>query len=864
MATRQPLYPSSEKQYQIVNNFNKGYDTNTYDGLLQDNVFREMENFDIREEGIIDKSKGLEDSGIMDLIKYYFTEEEFGEACTDPYSAVNWSTPGANIINDIKGSVSYTASTVYRTTLLKHLFDVANHELYEFTGYNYTFTFDKVLNFKVLEDTLLTDFINNGKSLKKDSVNSAGYPEIYEGVFDCLFILGSSSEPMDSNYPGPNTFKYIRVTVHSKTGNYLNPGKPQFSIRFDIHCDDFTGALDESKYLSNVHYNNGYIPLTEYNNYYYMPTGFGIFRIDKEYQIIAFDDSEAYTPNSPELISSDPYRPSAIELTNIGFNIMASSPITWYDSGVGTVDSIKGVFFTYDGEPVNAIPSGYTKATDNKVFEIHVITTGTGTLSKPQYRLDNGDFDTSSNPYADIPGSYTGTVFTVSDFNLSGKYEIKIEKGTAEPYIGYYTAKPIQVSETNKIDTIRPLLFNSLYCKVINSQLVLFGGHGYVFFSEFDNFKYFPNFYNLYAVDSGNDEVVNIKYFRQYNAIFTKKKLLRLAGTFGSDTFGLYPLNEFVGCINPHTIRQIQNTLYFVSEEGLFKLKQGYTGEGTENVEQIDISIKGDYDPSNVKGAFVKDNEYIMFIENETEYAYGDNGDITYGTSYTIIKYNFNLDAFTKRTYITNEDLPNEYFEYLTQVLESDTLIEGNYSKTSNYIVKTLKTTIGTYDYTLNYKILNYDSGYIDDGEYYVSKIKNPKLFWGMPTNNKKFKKVLIKSRNNGDEAVPVYVTATIDDIDILTPEYYVIRIGDDDNYVYYEKEENPNGELVIKEGSVLGELVLGSDSLGVMRTQDLGLDINAKGKCISLTIEDRDNDQPFSISDIGFVFRVKKPKKDR
>lgn len=164
-----------------------------------------------------------------------------------------------------------------------------------------------------------------------------------------------------------------------------------------------------------------------------------------------------------------------------------------------------------------------------------------------------------------------------------------------------------------------------------------------------------------------------------------------------------------------------------------------------------------------------------------------------------------------------------------------------------------------------------------DNGLLYVSKLKQPRIMLGTPTNNKKWKKMIVNCTNNGDGAIPLYVNIEVDDVTVLSPEYYYVRIDEDDNYIYYERLDNPNEDISLKSnmqvvsGAILGELILGATKLGDQRNQTFKMDVNAKGKGISAEISDNyinkdgelvgTNTKPFSISDIGFIYKLKKVK---
>lgn len=596
MIRRQPLVPTNEKQYAVISDFSNGYDINTADGVIDDNTFRDMLNCISDENGRLRKRNGHSLAALQELIEYYIPTG----------NDANYNVPALQtIINEFSGEVNGVAVSegYYRDTLIKELIYMKGHSYGTYvpsSSLGNKSTFNTVLNITTLSDSITFNEITGlpGVGETEFIVVLGGKIDGYEDIQGTGLYLEDYSVP---------TIKVIHVKITSE--NYYSGAASdwitKFSVNYNIYYDDVAYTSMQYKLADEIS-ESGELNIEQFNDNLYFTTGYNFFKIDGDGELSAISSSNAF-------------KPSVIEATNVGFNILADSPLTWLDyNSTSTVNVIRGVFFTKDiggsnFEPIFKIPKG-------SEFVINVIDTGTGALGTPQYRLDNGEVDDTINPWIDFDGSYTGSLFTVTSFDLDGNFEMKITKTGGEAYRGYFTTGSSIVPEVGRVSDIKDLVTSSLYCKVIGSQLVLYGGHGYLFFSDYSNFSYFPNYYNIYAVNSSDDEVTSLSYFRQYYAVFTKKLIKRLSGTFGADDFGLFKLNDFVGCKNPNTIKQVQNNLFFISDGGLYRLKQGYTGEGTENVEQIDITIEGDYDITDIKNAVVFDTRYIMSTENGVIY----------------------------------------------------------------------------------------------------------------------------------------------------------------------------------------------------------------------------------------------------
>lgn len=824
MAIRQSLKGSKEKTYEIINNFNKGYNTSISDGVLADNVFRELVNFEIKEEGIISKRKGLKNNGLNELIKMFY------DLKTDPTEITDLLNPGITFNTVLTGKLNGSENNNQNAynEIFKMLKDTVTYIDEEEVSTNIDIIHDKIAHLKIFDDKMLKEYQEHGRNILLWDIScSIDFEIVLTGYYMFKELASSYLNPVKKD-----VFKYIRCKLTIDNASSLI-SDPYITLTLDVKIDKTTAISSKINLINKKIADSGFLKMINYNDKSYFATGYGLYQT-KDGILTKINTTNAYKPN-------------AIEVSNIGFNILSSSPLTHVDSGTGSTDSIKGVFLTYNGEPTLKIPSSYS-TTENKEFKINVIHTGSGALSVPKYRFDNGEVDETKNPYKEMIGSYTSNVFTCTNFSLDGKFEIKIEKANTDPHIGFYTAEPQQAKEIGKINDICNLINSSLYCMIMNNQLVLYGGHGYIFFSEFDNFYYFPNYNYIYAIDESIEEVNAIKYFRQFYAVsIGNKKFKRLSGNFPfeGEGDGLFPLNDFVGCSNTNTIRQIENNLVFLSNNGLYLLKQGYTGEGTENIQQIDLSIIGDYDKDKVINAVVKGNNYILTMGN------------------IVLLFNYVLGAYYK--YIYNITEVEGYTATLSGLFEKD-----EYGL-DFYICKIINKTA---DDTKELKILDFEADdiYTDDGKPYSTYFKMSKVFFGSPTNEKKFKNCIIKGYNEGNGLIPMYITIKVDDVPIITPETYFVRVDSDTNYIYYEKQVNSNGALNLKIGAVLGEMVLGETLLGSVRSQNVKTSFDAKGKSVSLELYDiyqgeeetyGNNTKPFSISDVGFIYKLKKVKGD-
>ena len=411
----------------------------------------------------------------------------------------------------------------------------------------------------------------------------------------------------------------------------------------------------------------------------------------------------------------------------------------------------------------------------------------------------------------------------------------------------------VETNTLGRIADISDLILSSRYCKTINNQLVLFGNHGYLFFSEYDNFNYFPNYNNVYVAETENEYAVSINYFRQYYAVFTNKRIKRMTGSFGADNFGIYPLNDFIGCVNPKTIRQIQNYIYFLSYNGIYILKQGYLGEGTENVEQVDLPIYNSYNPDLMIKGYTLQNYYALYSKNEA------------------ILYNFTNQAFYKlkssdvnaqETSTLNVDetrysIPFQYNKLQSKLLYGIRIIK---SKSSSNIM---------FDFC-SQDFSDEETERTDNELTFVSTMETPYMSLGSPTNTKKFKEIYLKLYNSYGKNIPLYVTIKVDDKIVVSPKNYVVEY-DEKTYTYSYVEKVASNQT-LKGYNVLGTMEIGEDPKGERTMQVLKMRVGEKGRSIKVILSDglsqgedgyspHQNMYRFDLATLGIVYKLKKVK---
>ena len=897
MATVQPLKGNTNvnagKIFSISANFSKGIDRKTADDVSSDQTFTELINFYNASEGYLSKRPGAYNSHISDFLQKLATQD------FDPTKFIIQN----NKFGETPQQLLVKLNDLYNTVFAGIKKTGESHD-----GVQYTFQADKAVGFQLLKNKFFLEAMQN-------------YEQILEGVmpedirsrvieFACIMVIGGfyttiENDTESEKKPGLYVCRLETKIENDENGHYtttleldavdptMNPFKDTNNVyhcRWDYKPEGYVGGSKDFQPANTL-------DISDYNGYSYIATGTNyLIKIDQNPETKVVDADHSGESNIITKIggyeNENLYKPTAIELNQIGFNILHTDPLRFYES-TGSANKIKGIFYSItqekDGvqyqQPVSSVPY-------NKPFYVHIIYTGSNSdIEKPKYRPNNGEVDVQKNPYSDLPGDWldnTKTIFNCNTgVNSDQSFELYIKNTTSDEFRSYFDTKSVQENiNTGSIKEISELVFSSTHSKVINNQLVLYGGHGYVFFSEYDVFNYFPNYYYIYvASEAGEEAVTGITYFRQYYAIFTNKRIKRMTGGFGSEDFGVYPLSDYIGCPNGRTIRSVGNNLLFLGSDGIYKLKQGYLGEGTENVEKIDEILDGDLNLNNVLQAFVMNNNYVV-VKNDGKTW------VIYNTT-TDAFYEYNLESETGIVYDGRE--VDETI--MRKTLPFYTIFQpGLYDEHGDFMLVPMY----KYDYTSDYEdfektgmdVLLFRFSDLDflpeddkhkDSEGFISSLETHYMNMGYPMHTKKFKELFIKMINQSGHAIPLYITIYVDDIAVITPKDYIVYYNEgNDTYYYIEKIEN---NATIDISKALGEFVLSYDRLGNKTIQQLRFKIRKKGRALKIRISDgyndytnlltgdvepvkgipirKRNDYNFSISSMGIVYKLKKVKEE-
>lgn len=414
---------------------------------------------------------------------------------------------------------------------------------------------------------------------------------------------------------------------------------------------------------------------------------------------------------------------------------------------------------------------------------------------------------------------FVRNTYLVSEGARLFKLQEKTSGVSFDPFLDIYRISSSLIEIPQAVERLDLKGFKMLE---INYRMVYYGRKE-IWFSDINEFGYVPN-YNFVTLPLGTtDQIQRILFFRGSYIVFTKDEIYRFTGSFGSIDFRVESVNKFVGCIAPNTVRNVGNELFFLSRDGLYKLKSSVFQDNLENVEKIDKAISDSVNISEFVDSLLYDEQYILYYNEGEKY---DTLRMFYDINLGRARNPFVRDVFT---------------------LKPELLVRNQ----------------GQIYGLNNGRWFVYGEGYTDfmpDGTEdstpftYPCKIETPSLSLGFPTHQKKFRNIFVKALH-GEKVIPLFMTVKVDNYDVLTPSKsfaFVNELGE----VEYVVNSDPN--VVLITSAFLGELELGTTPLGEITQKVHKLSFSGKGKNIKFIIEQQ-TDSSFGIISIGYLYKLGK-----
>lgn len=481
-------------------------------------------------------------------------------------------------------------------------------------------------------------------------------------------------------------------------------------------------------------------------------------------------------------------------------------------------------------------------------------------------------FDTSSNPRITLEDSYSNykdhimtqdKSFSVIDDNeikivhynglgeeptVDTDYKDYFDDGTSA-FVEYEYQTELVVMNSEPLD-LKPINLSNMKGIIINDRLVLYGDNNIIWSDVFStatsedlageveqSFTYFPNFNWATLSLSYNDEIQKIAYYRGSWIIFTKETIYRMNGEFTEQDMEIVMINDVIGCVSPGSIRGINNTLVFLSEDGLYALRQNYYQEGLENVVKIDEGIKGVIPYGVNYESTLYREQYLLHMKN-------------FDGEYTkTLKQYYNMVNTSKEIPYTIDvyrETPNTMFRHLGKMYS---FYNNNlYVYGEEYI-----------DFAPLDIVISNDPDE-DESYLYAYEMIIETAEWDLehPLHEKKFKNIFLKL--NSTNVVEMNFRLIFDKNVSISEENFYMRMNSLGELEYirnYDPNLKTDGRLELGKGK-LAEAFLGDEGYQVHK-----VDPGEKGRVLKIRIENKTADR-IAIDAISLVYKLGKMRENR
>lgn len=519
------------------------------------------------------------------------------------------------------------------------------------------------------------------------------------------------------------------------------------------------------------------------------------------------------------------YKPNAIEIRKIGFNVLGDSPLTWVGDASITTESIRGMYLTTkDNIPIQIIPDGQD-------FRINILITGSKTDFTVTFKEEDNEISADIVKNTELSAGN----LVVYDVKLKAKpnreLEISIKHSdtavTLKPYIDYYDLGTVDINAK----PIEKLNVGGFQVLEMGQRMVFYKGDT-IWFSEITRYDYIPNYNYVILPIEATDYITKIIFFRTNYIVFTSKRIYKLMGSFGMEDFQVKLVNDDIGCDQPHTVRSVNDELIFLSPNGMRNLKLDVFRENLENVKHLDDKVRPLIPIKGNGYAFVYRDEYIVYYNNPSkpktvQIAYKDyiNPDVC--------RYYLNMKAFVFDKF--NEE-KGAYPKFI--IPESGNL----------YALQKVKGVITVHKYGQDYD---------DFGVEFETTLETCGVNLGYALHTKKVKDIILKV-GGGELPQDLFAEVYADGAKLHSTITGAVVVNDDGS-ITYEEINAPNVQI---DGTTsrFDNILLGLSKFGYNPNIIRKLKLPVKAKNVSILIRST-NGERLSIQAIGYTFKLGKVK---
>lgn len=541
-----------------------------------------------------------------------------------------------------------------------------------------------------------------------------------------------------------------------------------------------------------------------------LPTG---FQATRPIEAVQFQD-KLWIATGTKLVEYDgttakvveAYKPQPLDALYIGTNGLADDPNNYMTDGEALSMRIDGVTFSKRygiiNQPVtltayHSIPSGMSV---EYLFEYRYPTMADGTWYEGQAWSSSKTWEYTPKQEGDVQFRIgmreTGLEVAEATY-LVPKFKVNATTDAAEAEI-----KVDYLNECNRII----LHWN---------RLIMWGDSTQpdaLYISHLNNPRYFPVPNSLRLENGRNERITTLVPYRDMLVGFTPTTIQAIYGTSPFD-FKRITLNTTIGCIAPETAKVFRNHVYFLSYDGVYKLKSvGYT-EDKANVEKVDTRIANLIPRDTNACASVHEGQYqILFPNSNTRFR-----------CYVDMDEAWVMDESPKLDFHAMRVIDNELY---------------GQSSSSGRLMKFKK------------DVFN------DDGHIYQDIIETKGFNFGQPYHVKKLKEIqVMTSPKEGDINARLYVYA--DNQPVLSPDTSHAVVDAETGEVSWVPQFEINFEA--RRGTKFGEWTMGESPFGDTESSIAKLPLT--GKCYTARMKFvHEEDRPSVLLGLAYIFKLKRP----
>lgn len=534
----------------------------------------------------------------------------------------------------------------------------------------------------------------------------------------------------------------------------------------------------------------------------------GGFQTDRSIEAVQFKE-KLYIATGTKLVEFDgttakvivPYKPKPNEALYVGTNSLADNPNAYLDEEIGTELAIKGAIPDKQYGVVNQVTN----------FTVYLVKQA-DTVIEYSFKFRKKGTET----WQDREKGWTTSNVLPFEYGFESEWEIlflaRVQGSVTEVSYSFPNYKinltdKNDYSDTSKIHECNQILLHW-------ERLVLYGDPNQtetVYFSDLNKPDYFPKSNTVKFSNERGEAITKLVQFRDMIVTFTKSTIQALFGKGPSD-FNKVMLNTTVGCIAGETARVVENQIFFLSADGIYRLVTVGLTQDQANVEKMDINIQNHLpqNHTNACATFHRHQYQIVFPSESKRFRY--------------------------------------YIQFGAWVQDDSPLFSFHkISSLDGILIAQRKEAATIYQFDIN--------ALTDDGHIYETYLETKLFDFGQPYHKKKLKELYIITAHAEDE-IPMRLEVYADGQEILSPitgKAFVNESG------FVDWEYTFENNFTVANGTIFDKWKMGQSPFGDVDASMYKFRLSGKCRRSKITILLADS-VPQQILGIGYVFKVKKP----